>query len=162
MEEKTIEQKVAHAILQEGFEVRVGPKTYPVHPISYGTLIRISSLISTLPAVDGEENIFSGALRAGTHARTVAEIVALCILNRKETESRYKRTLFGKKLIEPGVSELTEEILYHCTLAEVGEILRTIFSRMELADFFGVMVSLSGVNLLRETATTASGHPSEE
>ncbi|MCD8080148.1 MAG: hypothetical protein LUF04_06975 [Bacteroides sp.] len=96
MEQQTIEQKVARTLLQEEFKVHVGPRSYTVGPISYGTLIRISSLISTLPEVDGEENIFSGALRAGKHAGTVAEIVALCILNRKDTRARYKRTWLKK------------------------------------------------------------------
>jgi len=160
--EKTIEQKVSDTILQEQFTVKVGQKEYKATPISYGTLIRISAIISTLPALTEDDNIFSGALKNGRYAGKLAEIAALCILNRKNTNARYQKRLFGKQLIEPGLKELTGEILYNCSIAEVGNIIRTIFSKMELADFFGVMVSLSGVNLIAETATTASGQPSEE
>lgn len=160
---RTVEQKVAETILQETFKVQVGTKEYAVRPISYGTLIRISAIISTLPPIENEENIFAGALRYGAHADKLAEIVALCILNRRDVSPRYTRKhLMGRELLEPGVNELKQEILYNCTIGEVGSIIRTIFSKMELADFFGVMVSLSGVNLIAETATTASGQPSEE
>lgn len=163
MEEKTIEQKVADAILQEDFTVQIGPRKYPVQPISYGTLIRVSAIISTLPRLEEEETVFAGALRSGAHADKLARIAALCILNRKDTRPRYRRKwLVCRELTEPGVEQLTQDILYHCNIGEVGQILRKIFSRMELSDFFGVMVSLSGVNLIAETATTASGHLSEE
>lgn len=160
--EKTIEQKVAETILQEEFKVKVGAKEYAATPISYGTLIRISAIISTLPAVGEEENLFSGALRNGIHADKLAEVVALCILNRKDTAPVYQRQVFKRTLVKPGLQQLKEEILYHCTIGEVGRLVRLLFSRMELADFFGVMVSLSGVNLTAETKTTASGQPSEE
>jgi len=159
---KTVEQKVADTILQEGFKVKVGLKEYTATPITYGTLIRISALISTLPAISEDETVFTGALKHGKHADKLAEIVALCILNKRDTQARYQWRFLRKQLIEPGVRELKEEILYNCTISEVSGLVRLIFSRMELSDFFGVMVSLSGVNLIAETATTASGQPSEE
>ena len=160
-----IEQKVAETILQDTFTVQVGAKQYRVRPITYGTLIRISGIISTLPPIQEEENIFTGALKYGAHADKLAEIVALCILNRRDTNARYKRHYrqpWKLQLIEPGLQELKSEILYHCTIAEVGAIIRTIFSKMELSDFFGCMGSLAGVNLTVETATTASGQPLEK
>ena len=160
--EKTIEEKVAEAILQEEFKIKVGEKEYRARPITYGTLIRVSAVISTLPPISDDANVFTGALKHGAHADRLAEIVALCILNRKNTNARYRRRFLRKQLIEPGLKELKEEIMYNCTIGEVGTIVRTIFSRMELSDFFGVMVSLSGVNLIAETATTASGQQSEE
>lgn len=159
---QTIEQKVAETILQENFTVKVGQKEYTARPITYGTLIRVSAIISTMPPMNGSEDIFTGALRNGIHAGKLAEIIALCILNRKDTGARRGKGIFRRELIEPGLEELKEEILYECTIAEVGLIMRQIFGKMELADFFGVMVSLSGVNLTAETATTASGQPSEE
>ena len=160
---KTVEQKVGETILQENFSVRVGDKEYDVRPISYGTLIRISGIISTLPHIGDEENVFTGALRYGVHADKLAEIVALCILNRRNVSARYEyKYRVMRKLKDPGLKELKAEILFNCTIGQVGGLVRTIFSKMELADFFGVMVSLSGVNLLAETATTASGQPSEE
>ena len=155
-----IEQKVAETILQDTFTVQVGAKEYRVRPITYGTLIRISGIISTLPPIDDEENIFTGALKYGAHADKLAEIVALCILNRRDTNAQYKRHYrkpWKPCLTEPGLQQLKSEILFNCTIGEVGAIIRTIFSKMELSDFFGVMVSLAGVNLTAETATTASG-----
>ena len=161
---KTIEQKVADTILQETFTIQIGAKQYNVQPISYGTLIRISGIISTLPTVSDNENIFAGALKYGAHADKLAEIVALCILNRRNTSARYSRRYnpLKPRLVTPGLQEVKQEILYNCTIGQVGEIIRTLFNKMELADFFGVMVSLSGVNLTAETATTASGQPLEE
>lgn len=155
---KTTEQKVSDTILQEAFKIKVGNKEYEVTPISYGTLIRISAIISTLPPIGDEENIFAGALKYGKHADKLGEIVALCILNRRDLKPIYKRKgIIGREKIVPGIDELKSEILYNCTIGQVGEIMRDIFSKMELSDFFGVMVSLSGVNLTAETATTASG-----
>lgn len=160
--QQTIEQKVAQTVLQDSFTVRVGSKEYTARPITYGTLIRISAVVSTLPPVGEDENIFAAALRSGAYAGQLAEVVALCILNRKELGARYSRRFFRRRLVEPGLEELKEEILHNCTIGEVGELVRLLFSKMELADFFGVMVSLSGVNLIAETTTTASGQPSEE
>lgn len=162
---KTVEQKVAETILQDTFTVQVGAKEYRVRPITYGTLIRISGVISTIPPIPDEENIFAGALKYGIHADKLAEIVALCILNRRDTRTRYKRhyrKLWKPTIVEAGLDELKSEIMHNCTIGEVGAIIRTIFSKMELSDFFGVMVSLAGVNLTAETATTAYGQPSEE
>lgn len=160
--QQTIEQKVAQTMLQETFPVRVGTKEYAVRPITYGTLIRVSAVVSTLPPVGEDENIFAAALRNGAYGSQLAEIVALCILNRKDLRARYSRRWLRRRLAEPGLEELKDDILHTCTIGEVGQLVRLLFSKMELADFFGVMVSLSGVNLIAETATTASGQPSEE
>ena len=156
---KTIKQKVADTILQETFSVQVGAKQYNVQPISYGTLIRISGIISTLPPLSGDENIFAGALKYGVHADKLAEIVALCILNRRDINARYSRRYnpFRPRLVVPGLQEVKQEILYNCTIGQVSTLFRTLFYKMELVDFFRVMVSLSGVNLIAETATAASG-----
>lgn len=160
--EQTIEQKVAETILQDEFTVKIGDKEYKTRPISYGTLIRVSALISTLPSLSDEESVFAGALKHGTHAAKLAEIVALCVLNRKDLAGQYRRDrFFRKQVISPGLKELKEEILYNCTIGEIGKIVRTIFNKMELSDFFGVMVSLSAVNVTAETKTTASGQPLE-
>ncbi len=53
--QQTIEQKVAQTVLQETFPVRVGTKEYAVRPITYGTLIRVSAVVSTLPPVGEDE-----------------------------------------------------------------------------------------------------------
>lgn len=173
VKKKTLEEKVAGTVLQESREIDINGRKYAVCPIMAGTLIRISALISQLPETKDDmsyEELLKWALCKAEYLDLFAEIVAVGVLNRKNLEpvyARHNRLYFWKKpaMLFLGAKELKEEILYSQSPKQICTLIMDLIGRSELADFFGVMVSLGGVNLLKETKmneTTVSGPLSEE
>lgn len=170
---KTLEEKVAGTILQESAEVVVNGRKYAVKPLLAGTLIRISSLISLLPKPEegmSYDKLLKWALSQAGCLDVLAEIAALGVLNSKNMHPiREKRDLLrfwkAPQTLTPGVQQLKQELLYSMSPKQISTLIMDLIGRSGLADFFGVMVSLGGVNLLKETGTnetTASGQSLEE
>ena len=81
MKEKTIESRVASAILQNAESVVVNGTEYRIEQPTLATLAMLSELVSTLPDYDMDGKVLDNVLAsARTSAPTVARIAALLIL----------------------------------------------------------------------------------
>lgn len=166
---ETVESKAAKTILQRSGQINIGGKEYSIAPPSIATLILMSEEISKLPQLSmSSDSIVSDVLLNAKDCRQIGDILAIAILGAKGLVSREtseKRKFFGlwtaksEKVVDRK-AELSRELLEECTPKDLNEILIKVLKDMQFADFFGLTVSLAGINLLRktkETGTTASG-----
>jgi hypothetical protein len=166
MTKETIESKVAQAVLQQPVEILIGDTIYQVPPPSVATLILASEAISGLPSVKLDpENVAFESLYIAKDCRGIGDILAILILGAKhltEIKKIVKKRLFGLLKEESEVTidkkkELAEKILLELSPKQVSNTFATLFSKMELAFFFGTITSLIEINQLRATKTIASG-----
>lgn len=170
---KTIEKKAVDAILQSPVDIKIGDEVYKVHPPTIATMILASKAIADLPEVNEKaDDILSESLRVVKDCSVLGEIFAIFILGAKnliEEKVVVEKRLFGllkkERIVEiDRKSELTKKLLESLTPKELHKILVTIFTKLEIADFFGITVSLTKINLMtpKETVTTASGRSSHQ
>lgn len=173
---ETIEQRVARSILEKKQEVEIAGETYQVAPPTTATLIEVSAIVSTLPAVELDpDNILIESLRVAKDCRQIGDIIAVLVLGEGNDTTTTKkvprkgRKWYQSKFIE--VEETGRQALARKALQLSPSKLQTVLTQlllsMEIGDFFGVTTSLIEVNLTRQTKetkevgkTTASGQPS--
>lgn len=167
MKEKTIESRVASAILQNAESVVVNGTEYR---IEQPTLAMLSELVSTLPDYDMDGKVLDNVLAsARTSAPTVARIAALLILGaarirksvtvKESGKHKWCRFLHGGKRISE-YDRLTRDLEEGVTPSEINAIITKRFCDMQVGDFFAVTASLKGQSILaptREAEETASG-----
>lgn len=178
MATKTIEEKVAEAILQKDIEVTVGGKKYKAAPASTATLILASEAVSRLPEINLDpEKVVEESLSVARECRPLGDIAAILILGAKnltETvktrQAVEKRRLWGlvkwteevevEQVIDRK-AELAKQILEDLSPRALNLLVAQLLQKMELGDFFGLTTFLTEINLMRptkvETKTTASG-----
>lgn len=178
MKGKTIEQKVAETVLQQGEEITVGGKKYTAAPASTATLILASEAVSRLPqATLDPEKVVEESLSIAKDCRPLGEIAAILILGAKhltETvktrQTVEKRRLWGlvrwteeveaERVIDRK-AELARQLLEDLSPRSLNQLVARLLQKMELGDFFGLTTFLIEINLLRRTkvgnGTTASG-----
>jgi len=159
---QSIRKKTADAILETPKPVKVGDKEYMVAPPTCATLIEVSKRIPDVPLVESMGDMVNEVLAAAKDSRPIFEIVAVLILGAKEVRrgTPVRRGLWPFRKARTRLDELTDELMYECSPAEVREICGTILSQMEVKDFFEFTASLQEVGLIqmiRGAETTASG-----
>lgn len=167
---KQIEQKVAETVLQQPFYKNIGPYTIRVHQASTATLIKVSALISTLPREKVDyKNVINETLRIARKCNVLGDIASTLLLGESNKSIFWlKRELcFGLKLKVPvSRSTLSRLLLESLGAKELNILVVDLLSKMEIADFFGLTISLLEINMLsptREMVTmTASGQSSQE
>ena len=150
---KTIEQKTSEAILQKPKEVEIGGVTYQVAPPSTATLILVSEIVSQLPRVKlDKSDVLSEVLRIAKDCKVLGEIAATIIVGARQIKDK------GFSPFKTEVKKISERLLYDIPPSELSKITISLLAGSEIADFFGLTVSLIEVNMTRETVeTTASG-----
>lgn len=176
---ESLEKKVADAILERPCDsLTIDGEDYPIAPPSPATLIIVSELVAELPEVNlGGGNVMAEILRTAKDMRPVGRIAAALILGAKRIREDRKVTRevpTGKKrwswrrfgtveaTREVTLSELdwlSGRILEEVTPKTLAKVVSRRLGNMEMADFFGLTVSLSGANMTKRTveAETASG-----
>jgi hypothetical protein len=175
---KTIEEKVAEAILQKTIEITVGDKIYTAAPPSTATLILASEAISQLPRVTLDpNNLVEESLSIAKDCRVLGDIVAIFILGAKNLTEEVKKRVVKEKYLLGGLikrkyeveqnviidrkAELSKELLENLTPGELHSLTANLLQKMDLGDFFGLTTFLIEINLLRQTkvvnGATASG-----
>ena len=150
-----IENKTTETILQLEIDVVIGTKSYHVAPPSTATLMLVSAKIAELPAIElNSTNIASECLSVAKDCGAIGDIVAIMILGAKKVT---KRGLFGLFARGRNQRKLAKKILANLTPKELSELLSKLLVGLELSFFFGITTSLLGINLLRQTKTTAPG-----
>lgn len=161
---RTIEQKTSGAILQKPSAVKIGRRTFLFPRATTGTLIEISSIVSTLPVSDvkdaeSENRVISIVLNSAKEYRPIAEAVAVALLGWK----RVKRCRRAQMLHLPNrLSWLTSYILDNVTNAELVNIFIRAINMQDIGSFFALTTFLSELRITKqtrevETTTTASG-----
>lgn len=164
--EKTIEQKVAEAILQKEVKVKVGDKEYTAAPPSTATLILVSEAVSFLPHIKLDpDNVVGDCLSIAKDCRALGDVAAVLLLGARHindtVETRHtenKRYLWGlirhKRTVireETKREVVAREILETLSPADLNSLLAQLLQGMEIADFFGLTTFLTEINLLRRT-----------
>lgn len=154
---KTIEQKVSDAITQAPLEVKIGRRTFFAQRPSSGTIVLVSKEISRLPATvidfTNETTVIQTGLGPARGYTGIGRIIATAIIGAKRLTSvlaPYWRLRF-RRIARLAMVELAPP--------EQRAILKQIFGRMELSDFFAISTFLTEINLTkpREVETTQSG-----
>lgn len=170
MENKTIEQRVAAAILEKATNsIEIGGEVYPLGDPCTATLILVSELISTMPVVEKvpKEQIVYSALHYAKDFKELGELCAILILGAANlTEEReiteYERR-FGvfrrevkRKVIVDRKAALAREISLHVRPSVIFDCIITRLKDMEVAHFFSIITSLSEANILKPTREVAN------
>lgn len=168
-----LEKLVTDAILQRASDVIVIDGTeYPIAPPTPATLILVSELVSTLPAVNRQaDNILLEVLSVAKDLTVIGKITATLILGAKRIkEKRYitiehttetrrwswkrlrfvvERAMTTRKVLE--VDYLAERILDEVTNETMLRVVLKRLGMMQIADFFELTTSLSEANQLKRT-----------
>lgn len=163
---KTIEQKVADALLQQTEKVKVGAEEYDVAPPTIATLVMVSGIISTLPKTTLDtENLVQESLRVARHTECLGKIASVLILGAKRAKEKRKgyrietrKRFFGLFSTDEAVEfeycvadRLAEEINETFSPSRLHELIAKLLNGMELADFFAITTFLTEVNMLKAT-----------
>ncbi len=165
MESKTIEQRVAAAILEKATNsIEIGGEVYPLGDPCMATLILVSELISTMPTVEKvpKEQIVYSALHYAKDFKSLGELCAILVLGAGHlTEEReiteYERFLgvFRRKVVRKVVIDKKASIAREISLnVRPSVVFNCIIQRlqdMEVAHFFSIITSLSEANILKPT-----------
>ena len=176
---ESLEKKVADAILERPSEsLTIDGVEYPIAPPSPATLILVSELVAEIPDVKvAGENLMQEMLRTARDMKPVGKIAAVLILGAKRIREgrmvthhvntgrrrwswrRLRMVDATRKVTESELDWLSTKILEEVTPKTLTKVVSKRLGNMEMADFFGLTVSLSGANLTRRTveAETASG-----
>lgn len=176
---ESLEKKVADAILERPSDsLTIDGVDYPIAPPSPATLILVSELVAELPDVKlTGDNIMAGILRTARDMKPIGRIAAALILGAKRIrenrmvirevgtgKKRWSWRRFGmteatRRVTMSEMDWLSERILDEVTPKTLARVVSKRLGNMEMADFFGLTVSLSGANLTKRTveAETAFG-----
>lgn len=162
MDNRTIEQKVASAILEKPIgRIEIDGREYNIAPPSTATLILISEIISTLPIVEKvpKDQILYSVLHNAKYFKALGEMAAILILGAnhlvEEREIPQSRILGifprkPKKVLVDTKSELAEKLMY-IRPSVLNDCIISRLEDMEVVDFFVITTSLSEANILKPT-----------
>jgi hypothetical protein len=162
MDNRTIEQKVASAILEKPIgKIEIDGRVYNIAPPSTATLILISEIISTLPIVEKvpKDQILYSVLHNAKYFKALGEMAAILILGAnhlvEEREIPQPRILGiiprkPKKVLVDAKAELAEKLMY-IRPSILNDCILNRLQDMEVVDFFVITTSLSEANILKPT-----------
>lgn len=171
MAEKTIENKVASAILEKPVAcIELEGRMYDIAPPSIATLILVSEIVSELPEVEpvSKDKVVFWVLQNAKNYRALGDFAAVLILGAKGltetiTKKAVKKRWFGlgkaeieEKITVDRKAELSRIILENVRPSVLFNIIVKRLNDLEIGDFFGITTSLAEVNLLRPTKEVGS------
>jgi hypothetical protein len=159
--EKTIEQQVSDAVLQEPYKVSLGGKEYTVARPTVATLIEVSKLISGMqvPFPKEEDGRLAYTLAFAKDCECLGDIAATLILGKKgivTKEKKERKRFFGlfRETEEVEVdhrSILSRELLENASGEELLGLIKETLDMQHIAFFFSIITSLNEANVLRKT-----------
>lgn len=186
MKKSTIEKQTAAVILEEPLgTINIDGTDYIIEPLTTGTLIMLSSLISELPEIDTKaksSQFVAAVLKAAGESEALGQIAATIVLGAKRIKqhpfiyvdhyrnvpkwswTKFRRVIATER-IKRQVYErdyLAERILDTMTPKALNELISKALAEGNLADFFVLTTSLNTKNLTKPTREvvkpTAFGH----
>ena len=143
----SIERKVEEAILSKDMIVSIGNDKYRIKRPTIATLIAVSAEISELPTMEIRENKqMIDIVRNAKHYDKIGMIFAIMIRGYRNDEGWLKSILNRSRN-----KKLAKRILNSYTPRELAVALASVFSKMEVKDFFVLTTSLSEVNVIKRT-----------
>lgn len=139
-----------HAYLQKKGLLKT-KKKFILRPLTLGTLTQISKrmLEIDLESFKGGQLLEANYKILSQHGRTVAEIVALAVANRKAGAPR----------------GLVDFLLHNLTPKELLTVLNLVHQQMDLRNFMSSIISMRGLNVLESpvaNAQNAGTNPTEQ
>lgn len=163
MEQKTIESRVASAILERPTgNLEIEGTIYNIAPPSVATLILVSEIVSTLPIVektnDNEKKTYS-VLHHAKNYKALGDIAAVLILGAKaikEDEQSLQKprrwfSFLRRKQKVNRRAELAEKIINNVRPSVLFDCIIRRLKDNEVGIFFLITTSLSEANLLAPT-----------
>lgn len=138
---KTVEQRVADAIKERGFWMRIGRIPFYVRPVTYGQIVDLSAEVSAMEEArmpEHEYDIFNHVLKIGGNGRHIARVAAIVLFR-----SAFMRFLLGGYVRK------------HLTVAKYKRLSEFITASMDPAFFLSTTIFLKGLNQTAPTTTTA-------
>lgn len=161
---QTTEKRASETILQAPEIIEIAGKKYQAPPPTTATLIKVSELIAKFPKINtnSEQQIIEFVLANAWKCGTIGRIAATLVLGETKTTREKNSLLYRIFNFRKDADELAEIILTRKTPREINQLITTMLSRLEIADFFALTTSLTEINILKATKevekeTTASG-----
>lgn len=157
-----IEQKVADTILQTDFSVLIGGVNYNVAPPTNATIIRLSELVVNLPDIETDDPL-DEVLKNGRKSKVVGDIIAVLVCGEIAPLRLFNLgSIFSHFRRNQRMRKVKRQVLYKSSPRATLIVLRQIIQKMEVGDFFSLIVSLKSANILKKTrGTTVFGQQSE-
>lgn len=142
---KKIEVKAADTILSNQIVIKIGKDSYKVNRPTLRTMIAASREISLLPElkiVKGKEA--SSIISYAKDSKQIGIIIATLVIG-------VRKNLFSF-LNRIRIRRLARKVLNQYTPSELSNSLASLFSLLEIQDFFVLTTSLNEINLIKTTA----------
>lgn len=136
--------RLAEVVLDTKTEVKVGDKVYRIGALTYYAKWRISGLITELEVKDG--NITTLIEAMSSNIPILAEILAIGILVKRNHIDRDAYEYTGE--LDRVKSALLDSVDDHSW----GELLSTIFSKLDTGFFFGLTEMVKAINSMNDKA----------
>ena len=136
-------RKAADTIIDAPIKVNIGNDTLEVHRPTLRTLVAVSAAINRMPLIEIREGKeIQSVIHQAQYCGCIADIFAILILGARRDTNLWHELRFRR---------LRNKILDRYTPHELESALGKLFAEMELADFFALTTSLSGINLTKAT-----------
>lgn len=146
MKKKTVSARAAETILSSDVKITIGKDKYSMPRPTLRTMIEASREISLLPEFKVEKGKeASCAISWARHSGRIGRIIAILLVG-------VKKRCFLSIYYNYKIKRLSEKILDTYSPSELSLALTTIFSSLEIQDFFVVTTSLNEINLTKKTA----------
>lgn len=136
-------RKAAEMLIDSPIKVKIGKDELDVHRPTLRTLVAVSAEINKMPELalkSGAE--IQSVINYAQYCERIADIFALLIVGaRKRIDFLHRIRLY----------RMRERILDKYTPKELESALGALFAEMEIADFFALTTSLTGINLTKPT-----------
>lgn len=158
-DKKTVERRVADAVLQTPERVVIAGQAYTVRRPTLRTMIELSGLLAEahLPDIDEKADVAQAVVAtAGRIGPVVADALALMIVGSDGSPARrHIWQVWRPKTTARSL--LARHIERSVTPEEAFRALMQLLHQRDTAFFFSTINFLRGVQILRPTTTTASG-----
>lgn len=146
-----IETSTAKALLEEPQDFIVAGKRLKFRPLTLATLIKISSLTASLPALRiEEEKPLASIIQNADSLSLIAEILAFFVYPYK------RKSFFSEALGRFRRKRLALFFINNLSASEMQEIFLRAIKEMNVADFFALTTFLKELNLTKPTKVVES------
>jgi hypothetical protein len=137
-----------HSKLQH-YRLRKKKKVFEIHPITLGSLVRISKLLLSIDVTlsDLREKWLETSYQAmSNHAETVATVVAIAIHNQKSEPSK----------------AMVDFVLDNFSSKETMGVLSVVVKQMDIGSFMSSIISIKGMTVLEKDPAVVKSAKNEE
>lgn len=121
---------------------RSNKRTFEMHPVNLGSLIKISKELIDIDMklFDGNNLLESNYILIEKYAEKMARIIAIAVVNKKDDPP----------------NSLIQFFLNNLTANELFKIASIVLQQMQLADFMHTIISIKGTNVLQMTSASVT------